>query len=180
MPREDYKRSLDLAKVELGELRTEKTKLTSRLADIDRHIVAVEEGIKGLARLCDQQVTKDLLSGNPTPLAGQNGKLNDAVRLALQTTCEALSPVQVRERLIELGYDISTYTTDFLATLHTVLKRLHTIHHEVEVVALPGGKTGYKWITEIDKLAELLPTSYVLNTGIAAVPDAVNQPGKTK
>jgi len=149
---EDYKRSLELAKVELGQLRDEKAKFAARLAEIDRHITAVIEGIKGLARLCDQQVTKELLSGNPTPLAGQSGKLSDAVRLALQTSSGALSPVQVRERLVALGYDTSKYTTDFLATLHTVLKRLHQ-HHEVEAIALPGGKTGYKWITETDKLA---------------------------
>ena len=151
---EDYKRSLDLAKVELGQLRDEKAKFAARLTEIDRHITAVIEGIKGLARLCDQQVTKELLSGNPTPLAGQSGKLSDAVRLALQTSSGALSPVQVRERLIALGYDTSKYTTDFLATLHTVLKRLQQ-HHEVEAIALAGGKTGYKWITETDKLAGL-------------------------
>ena len=182
MSREDYKRSLELAKVELGQLRTEKGKITSRLTEIERHIEAAEEAIQSLARLCDQQVTKGLLSGNPIPLAGQSGKLNDAVRLALQTSSEALSPIQVRERLTQLGYDSSGYSTDFLATLHTVLKRLHTIHHEVRTVTLPGGKTGYKWITETDKLVELalMPDSYVLGVGEPAKVGLIVEEGKGK
>lgn len=153
MARDDYKRSLELAKTELGELITEKENLTSRLAEIDKQIAEMREGIKGLAKLCDQQITKELTSGNKNPLAGIKS-LNDAVRFALKVSRDALTPVQVRDKLISLGYDTTKYKSDFLATLHTVLKRLDRIHHEVEVVHLQHGKTGYKWITETDKLGK--------------------------
>jgi hypothetical protein len=154
--REDYKRSLELAKAELGELHAEKTKLTERISDIDSHINEITEGIKGLARLCDQQVTREMLSGNGLPLASGKVGLNDAVRFALQTSKRELTPLEVRERLRSLGFDMSKYKSEFMATLHTVLKRLDTIHREVDKVPTSDGKTAYKWITETDKAAELI------------------------
>jgi hypothetical protein len=153
MASEDYKRSLEFAKAELGQLQMERNTLTERIVELDRHIVEVIQGIKGLARLCDQQATKDLLFGKPLPLAGEKG-LNNAVQFALQTSREALTPVQVRERLRSLGFDIAKYKSDFLATVHTVLKRLHA-HRKVDTVPLADGKTAYKWITEAEVAEEL-------------------------
>jgi len=150
---EDYKRSLEFAKTELAQLQTERNTLSERVAEIDRQIVEVIEGIKGLARLCDQQPSKELLSGKSLPLRGKKG-LTDAVRFALQTSRKPLTAVDVRERLYSLGFDIAKYKTDFLATLHTVLKRLNT-HREVDVEPLADGKNAYKWITEADVAEEL-------------------------
>jgi hypothetical protein len=150
---DDYKRSLEFAKSELAILQGERNTLTDRIVEIDRHIVEVMEGIKGLARLCDQQATKDLLYGKPLPLAGEKG-LNKAVRFALQTSREPLTPIQVRERLRSLGFDIAKYKSDFLATVHTVLKRLNA-RREVAIVSLAGGKNAYKWITEAELAEEL-------------------------
>jgi hypothetical protein len=149
----DYKEALEQAKAELTMLHAEKEKLTKRIGDIERHMTEVVAGIKGLARLCDQQVTKELLSGNGLPLIGETG-LSNAVKFALQTTNQAMSPVEVRETLRSLGFDISKYKTDFLATLHTVLKRLHVQRH-VDVIEGDEGRKEYKWITETDKADEL-------------------------
>jgi hypothetical protein len=153
VPHEDYKRSLEFAKAELGQLQMERNTLSEKVTEIDRHIVEVIEGIKGLARLCDQQLSKELLSGKPLPLSGKKG-LNDAVRFVLQTSHKPLTPVEVRERLYSLGFDIAKYKTDFLATLHTVLKRLNT-RREVDVVQFADGKNAYKWITEADIAEEM-------------------------
>lgn len=147
MNQPDYKRSLEQAIAEFQMLRGEKDKLLKRIADIDRHSSEVAQGIQGLARLCDQQVTKELLAGDGLPLAKQSS-LSDAVRFALQTTNQAMSPAEVREVLRSLGFDLGKYKTDFLATLHTVLKRLHA-HREVDIAVLDGGKKGYQWITYV-------------------------------
>ena len=150
----DYKRTLEQAQAEFQILHSEKERLKKRIADIDRHMSEVAIGIKGLARLCDQKVTKELLSGDGLPLLKETS-LNEAVRFALQTSKSAMSPVEVREALRSLGFNLDKYKTDFLATLHTVLKRLHA-RREVDVEALPDGKKGYKWITEADKAEELI------------------------
>jgi hypothetical protein len=157
VPQDDYKRSLEFAKSELAILQGERNMLAERVVEIDRHIVEVMEGIKGLARLCDQQATKDLLYGKQLPLAGEKG-LNKAVRFALQTSHEPLTPIQVRERLRSLGFDIAKYKSDFLATVHTVLKRLHA-RREVDTVSFVDGKTAYKWITEAELAEELTRSS---------------------
>jgi hypothetical protein len=154
MPQDDYKRSLELAKGELAVLETERNTLTERISEIDLHVKEVIEGIKGLARLCDQQATKSLLYGNPLPLAREKG-LNNAVEFALKTSRKPLTPVQVRERLQRLGFDIDKYKSDFLATLHTVLKRLHA-RRKVDAVPVVDGKTAYKWISESEIAEELV------------------------
>lgn len=50
--------------------------------------------------------------------------LTDAIRGVLQTSDEWLSAVQVRNRLVEDGFDFGGYTSNPLASIHTVLKRL--------------------------------------------------------
>src|SRR5260370_22253842 len=49
--------------------------------------------------------------------------LTDSVRLVLQSTASALSPLDVRERLIKSGYSFGDQPNP-LASIHTVLKRI--------------------------------------------------------
>ena len=54
-----------------------------------------------------------------------------------------MTPLDVRERLLSIGVDLSGYAND-LAVIHTVLKRLNEAG-ELRVVPQASGKTTYLW-----------------------------------
>jgi hypothetical protein len=68
--------------------------------------------------------------------------ITEAVRLAMRSGAP-MTPVDVRERLLSIGVDLSIYSND-LAVIHTVLKRLNEAG-ELRIVPGPGGKNQYLW-----------------------------------
>jgi hypothetical protein len=68
--------------------------------------------------------------------------LTDACRLVLRGGLP-MTPVEVRERLLEIGVDLSVYTND-LSAIHTVLKRLNE-SGEIRLVPRASGKSAYLW-----------------------------------
>ncbi len=118
----DYRSALAAAIKEyesLGEQRQE----------IDRRLAQLAQTIGTLTRLLGLTPT--------TPMS-----ITDAVRLATRAGVP-MTPLDVRERLLAIGVDLSTYSND-LAVIHTVLKRLNE-SGELRVIPHPGGKTSYLW-----------------------------------
>jgi len=68
--------------------------------------------------------------------------LTDAVRLGLRGGVP-MSPMEVRERLLAIGVDLSIYSSD-LAVIHTVLKRLNEAG-EIRLIPRANGKHQYLW-----------------------------------
>jgi cytochrome c-type biogenesis protein CcmH/NrfF len=54
-----------------------------------------------------------------------------------------MTPVEIRERLLGIGVDLSVYTSD-LSAIHTVLKRLNE-SGEIRLVPRASGKNAYLW-----------------------------------
>ena len=54
-----------------------------------------------------------------------------------------MTPVDVRDRLLAIGVDLSVYANE-LAAIHTVLKRLNEAG-EIRLVPRAGGKAAYLW-----------------------------------
>ncbi|HYT68566.1 MAG TPA: hypothetical protein VEL51_19220 [Vicinamibacterales bacterium] len=122
MPSEDYRAALASAIKEyetLGEQRR----------DIDTRLAQLAQTIGTLSRL---------LGLTPTVPPS----ITDAVRLAMRTGVP-MTPLDVRERLLSIGMDLSIYSND-LAVIHTVLKRLNEAG-EIRVLPKPGGKNAYLW-----------------------------------
>ena len=68
--------------------------------------------------------------------------LTDACRLVLRGAGLPLTPLEVRDRLLGIGADLSVYTND-LSAIHTVLKRLNEAG-EIRFVA-KAGKHAFIW-----------------------------------
>ena len=122
MTSEDYRSALAAAIREyeaLGEQRRE----------IDARLSQLAQTIGTLSRLLGL-----------TPTAPMS--ITDAIRLATRSGVP-MTPVDVRERLLSIGVDLSGYSND-LAVIHTVLKRLNE-SGELRVVPQPSGKTMYLW-----------------------------------
>jgi len=98
--------------------------------DIDKRLAQLAHTIGTLSRL---------LGLTPTVPMG----LTDAIRLIVRGAGVPMTPVEVRDRLHAIGFDVSKYSND-LAAVHTILKRLNQTG-ELRFVARAPGKHQYTW-----------------------------------
>jgi hypothetical protein len=120
---EQYRAALDAARQEYEELSRQRQ-------DIDKRLAQLAQTMGTLNRLCGFV---------PTVFWG----LTDACRVVLKGAGHPLTPIEVRDRLEAMGFDLSKYSSS-LAAIHTVLKRLHEAR-ELRYVELDSGKFACDW-----------------------------------
>ena len=123
MTTDQYRAALDAATREYEEL-------SQQRRDIDKRLAQLAQTIGTLNRLC---------GFTPTVFWG----LTDACRVVLRGTGHPMTPLEVRDRLEAIGFDLSKYSSS-LAAIHTVLKRLQEAR-ELRFVELDSGKFAYEW-----------------------------------
>ena len=133
MTTDEYRRALDAAVREYEGLGKQRKEIDERLAQL-------EQTIGTLNRLCGFV---------PTVFWG----LTDACRVVLKGAARPMTPLEVRDRLEAIGFDLSKYSNS-LAAIHTVLKRLHEAG-EVLFVERPGGKFACEWRPVIHAIAHV-------------------------
>jgi hypothetical protein len=121
--RHDYRRALDAACREWEVLARQRVEIDDRLAQLT-------ETIGTLSRLCGL---------TPTVAWG----LTDACRVVLRTAARPLTPVEVRNKLAAIGFDLTSYANE-LAAIHTTLKRLNR-SGELRFVPRGAGRHAYEW-----------------------------------
>ena len=122
MTTEDYRAALASAVKEYESLGEQRRTIDDRLAQL-------AQTISTLTRL---------LGLVPTVPLG----LTNACRIVLRGGLP-LTPVEVRERLLGMGVDLSVYSND-LSAIHTVLKRLNEAG-EIRLIPRSSGKHAYLW-----------------------------------
>jgi len=140
MTKDYYKKALEAARKELSELEAERTKL-------DKRINELRQGIVGLTALAQDeesgekpQTMMDVLTG-----VGVETGLTDATRMITGAFGFPMTPVQVRDSLLKLGYDLSGYS-NVVASLHTIMKRLRDKGELIAVTDDKGKELGaYVW-----------------------------------
>lgn len=137
MTADNYRAALDAA---IKEYET----LGDQRRTIDRRLSELAQTIGNLSRL---------LGLVPTVPLG----LTDACRLVLRGGLP-MTPVDVRDRLLGIGMDLSVYAND-LSAIHTVLKRLNE-GGEVRLLPRPSGRNQYLW--------QAPPTAVAIGPEIAA------------
>jgi len=122
MTDQNYRDALDSAIREYEALGAKKRELDARLAQLAQTIGTLSR-LVGLV---------------PTVPLG----ITDACRLVLRGGTP-MTPVEVRDRLLGIGVDLSVYTND-LSAIHTVLKRLNEAG-EIRLIPRASGKHAYLW-----------------------------------
>lgn len=119
----DYRLALDAAVKEYEALGEKRREIETRLGQLTQTIGTLSR----------------LLGLVPTVPLG----LTDAVRLVVRSGGLPMTPVEIRDRLLAIGFDTSKYTND-LAAVHTILKRLND-SGEVRFLPRASGKHRYTW-----------------------------------
>jgi len=104
--------------------------LTQQRKEIDRRLAQLAQTIGTLNGLC---------GFTPTVFWG----LTDACRVVLKGAGHPMTPLDVRDRLEAMGFDLSKYSSS-IAAIHVVLKRLKEAR-ELRFVELDSGKFAYEW-----------------------------------
>lgn len=120
---EDYRRALETAVHEYEALGLKRREVDQRLAE-------VAQTIGTLSRLCGL---------TPTVPMG----LTNAIRLVVRGAGVPMTPIDVRDRLQAIGFDLTKYIND-LAAIHTILKRLND-SGELLFIPRAAGKQQYTW-----------------------------------
>lgn len=120
---DEYRKALEAA---IHEYET----LGEQRRGIDRRLAELSQTIATLSRL---------LGFSPTVPLG----LTDAVRMVLRGAGVPTTPMQIRDRLSGMGFDMTRYTNQ-LAAVHTILKRLND-SGEARLIPRAGGKHEYAW-----------------------------------
>jgi hypothetical protein len=120
---EHYRAALDAAIKEYEDLGQRRREIDDRLAQLSQTIGTLNR----------------LLGLTPTVPLG----LTDACRLALRGAGLPLTPLELRDRLASIGFNLAVYTNE-LSAIHTILKRLNEAG-EIRFVPKGAGKTAYIW-----------------------------------
>jgi hypothetical protein len=118
---DDYLRALQSAVREYEDLGTKRRAIDRRLAELAQTIGTLSK----------------LLGYTPTVPLG----LTDAIRLVMRGAGLPMTPLEVRDRLRGMGFDVAKYTNE-LAAVHTILKRLNDAG-ELRFIARTHGKHQY-------------------------------------
>ena len=122
-PPDHYRRALEAAV-------TEYESLGEQRRDIDKRLAQLAHTIGTLSQL---------LGLTPTVPMG----LTDAIRLVVRGAGVPMTPIEVRDRLHGIGFDVSKYAND-LAAVHTILTRLNQ-SGELRFIPRAPGKHQYTW-----------------------------------
>jgi hypothetical protein len=144
MPVVNYGHTLEAALKELTNLMAERETLDEKREVLHQRIMKLRSAVRGLADLCDiEDIEEEHRALFPDEWADTDVGLTDAIRQVLRSHQDAyLSPVFIRDRLADVGFDIKTHK-NILASIHTVLKRLQ---RQGEVAPWSReGRTTYKW-----------------------------------
>ena len=120
MTREDYRAALAAAIKEYEELGLQRRQIDDRLAQLAQTIGTLN---------------KLLGYESSVPLG-----LTDAIRIVMRGGLP-MTPIEVRDRLTAIGFDVSKYAND-LAAVHTILRRLNE-NGELRFIPREPGKHQY-------------------------------------
>ena len=127
--------TLEIWNKQLKESKAQLERLLDERDRTDAQIASLRTVITGLARLTGDDIADEIF---------KDMGLTATVLTALRMAAKPLAPLEIRELVRDLGYNIRSQS-NILASIHTTLKRL-VESNEARVITLPDGSTAYERI----------------------------------
>jgi len=171
----------------LAKARTKLTELVSERTRIDKEIVdwkRVADSLTVVAEERSGELPTDLdLRVSPQIATAMKLSFTDAIRNVLQIFNCPLAAPTIRDRLLEMGFDLSKYKQE-LVPIHNTLRRLEE-QGEVRTVKNEQGQTvGYQWMSPLQRALAEKPFDPAKTAAVmyrdTETASADNQPFSTK
>jgi hypothetical protein len=88
------------------------------------------------------------------PLASVKG-FTVAIEYVLKALGTKMSPPEIRDKMTEWGYDTGKYTTNLVASIHSVLRRL-VAKGSIQEITDGEKRKSYQWIKDSERLTQIL------------------------
>jgi hypothetical protein len=141
MSKDYWKEVLETACKKRETLRSRRDELDAEREEINLEVVQIEQLIEHLTPLATDTPLDHIPLMNEKYVTGLN--LADACREVLKTVNTHFTPIQVRDTLASIDYNLNQYSNP-LASIHGVLKRM-VESGEVESLAHEKRGTIYRW-----------------------------------
>jgi len=125
--------------------RTKLKELAEQRDHIEADIAKAEPVVKALAQSIEDRTEREKLLAEVESLVKPEGFTDAISRILRESRPNALTPPEIRDRMIEGGFNLSGYKSP-LASIHAILIRLRkrmVIKRRVQ-----GDQTVYEWIGE--------------------------------
>jgi hypothetical protein len=157
MTKTDYERAYAKAEQELADLLAQQEITANRILNL-------RQTLTSLAALCKEE-NADFEPGiGAEALIDKMGITEDVLSILRAIYPVSLSPVEVKDRLRDLGYNLEERYQNPLATVHVILNRLKDSKDNLVEERIEGGKKVFKakghWNTafrpgQVDKIARI-------------------------
>jgi hypothetical protein len=125
------------------------TRLIKQREELELEIAKLHQFIKATANMLSDE-DRVVFMANVDQLAGDAVGLTEAVRNTLKAAAPKwLTAASVRDQLLATGFDFSGYTSNPLASIHAVLKRMKPSEAETNNIE---GVAAYRWISRFPRL----------------------------
>jgi hypothetical protein len=135
---------------DLGELEDRRRKLLEATAKAEEEIAAKKESIAAISELWKRTPFADKPIGETKPLLKEKS-FTKAIIYVLRTSNERLLPTDIRDRMADWGFDLESYKSDVVASIHTTLRRLHK-QDKVKEFSEGHRRNSYEWKKGKDRL----------------------------
>lgn len=130
---ESYQKALEHAKDGLLAARKQRVEAIQQQEILEERIMVLRKAVASLSAMCGKEFDEDDEFG-----------LTDSIRMALKTYVGRLNAAEVKTRIEQIGY--KTGSTNLLASVHTILRRLVLKGEVDDTIIGNDGKPTYEWI----------------------------------
>jgi hypothetical protein len=127
----------------LSDMRKQREQLAAQLKDLDDQISIAQQDMETAKTIWQRSPFSGSAIGETKPLADLG--MTDAVEFVLSRLMLRLSPTEIRDKMAEWGFDFSTYKTDEVSSISTILRRFKD-RKLVEEIKEGHRRKSYKWI----------------------------------
>ncbi|MGO8718569.1 MAG: hypothetical protein ACLQMO_05040 [Acidobacteriaceae bacterium] len=137
-------------------MQRERDQLLEQLRDLEGQISFAQKDVETAKAIWGRSPFSAKPVGDTKPLSDLG--MTEAITYVLRTLMQRMSPSEVRDKMAEWGFDFSSYKTDVISSIHTILKRLAK-RGDAQEINEGHRKKSYKWVGNAGRTPGTIPAS---------------------